>query len=649
MTCFQHSSFIPIAMRFIKIPFLFLLIAFLLNIPVCGAQDVPVTNVPTSHPRLLLLKGEENEIKKKIEADDFLASMHRTILRKCDTFLGKPLLQPGLVGGDMLKTSRTALTYIYYLSYAWRMTGDDRYAERAKKELQNVCGFKDWNPDHFLDDAEMTLAVSIGYDWLYHYLDSKTKAAIERAIVQKGLNESLPETATKPSNYSWLKKKNNWNSVCNASMAIGALAVYHLNPERSRKIINRSIKLVKDVAMKEYLPHGNYPEGYSYWNYGTTFNLLLINALEKVYGSSFGLADHPGFRATPEYILQMSTQDMGCFAYSDCFLGYTFSFPMFWFGNHTKDRSILWREAEKLAYMQKQEVSESEMFNVRYLPSVLMWASPQPFSQLKKPDKRLYVGQGTTPVALLRNHWGGDDEIFVGLKGGTCTTNHSHMDIGSFVMYKGKNQWVKDLGAQDYYSLEKYGLKLGDRSQHSGRWEALRLSNKVHNVLMFNGAKQNVNGMANIDFHGDKPGFVYAVSDLTSVDSSKIARHLRGVAIVDNNYVLIRDEVANTQNYTDLRWAMLTPARVTIIDNHNAELVMNGEKLRMKVEGDGIQMKTWSTASDFSFDEENQGTIMVGFTTVLAPGQSVAFTVFLIPENTNTRNEKVQPLAQWKE
>ncbi len=623
-------------------------IFWVLNFQTLFAQKISLANVTKSHPRLLLLKGEEKIIQKKIEADEFLASIHKTIIRKSDEFLSAPALVYAPIGGNILKTSRTALTYIYYLSYTWRMTGDNRYAERAKKEMLNVCAFKDWGPRHFLDDAEMTTAVSIGYDWLYSYLDAKTKSIIENAILKKGLYESMPETAGDKSHYSWLKKKNNWNAVCNTGMAMGALATFDLHPELSQKIIDRSIRLVRDVAMKEYLPHGNYPEGYTYWNYGTTYNLMLIDVLEKIYSSSFGMTDNKGFMATPEYILQMSTQNMTCFAYSDCFTGFTFSFPMFWFANRAKDNSMLWREADKLSYMKKQGMTDDQMFDVRYLPSVLLWASPQPFSEMKKPEKKLYVGQGTTPVAIMRNHWGGDDEIFVGLKGGSCLTNHSHMDIGSFVMYKGTNQWVTDLGAQEYNSIEKYGIDLGDRKQNSRRWDALRLSNKLHNVMMFNGAKQNVNAKAKIDAHGESADFMYATSNLTLLDSLRVTNHQRGVAIVDNKYVMLRDEITNADNFNDTRWAMLTPASVKIIDDHNVELTMNGEKMLMKVEGEGIKMRTWSTESDYSFDEDNGKTTMVGFTKLMQPGQSTAFTVFLIPENVQIRKENVLPILQWK-
>ena len=31
-----------------------------------------------------------------------------------------------------------------------------------------VLSFTDWHPKHFLDVAEMTTALALSYDWLYH-------------------------------------------------------------------------------------------------------------------------------------------------------------------------------------------------------------------------------------------------------------------------------------------------------------------------------------------------------------------------------------------------------------------------------------------------------------------------------------------------
>jgi len=39
-----------------------------------------------------------------------------------------------------------------------------------------------------LDVGEMVLALSIGYDWLYEYLESETRSIVRDAIVEQGLD-----------------------------------------------------------------------------------------------------------------------------------------------------------------------------------------------------------------------------------------------------------------------------------------------------------------------------------------------------------------------------------------------------------------------------------------------------------------------------
>lgn len=611
----------------------FLGIASVILLQFNALADNPPFHIEQSHPRLLLAKGVEKEIWKKIKTNDFLRRTHDVIIANSERFIIEPAVEYEPIADLFLSVARKAFERIYYLSYSYRMTSDKRYSDRAKQEMMHVCGFDHWHPIHFLGVAEMTIALSIGYDWLYDELSDAERKIILESIVKKGLNESMSETATDVSHLQWLKKKNNWNSVCNTGMALGAIATYELDPDRSRKIIQRSVELIREVALHEYLPDGNYPEGYTYWSYGTAFTLIFIDTLENLYGTSFDMTNNIGFMATPHYILQMSAQNMGYFAYSDCGMDRSLSFPMFWFASRLNDQSLLWGEWERLKTMQHKGYNDRKIFNVRFLPSVMLWASENIFKGMKKPSKRLYVGQGPTPIAIMRNHWGGDNELYVGLKGGTLGINHSHMDIGNFVMYRGANQWVTDLGVQNYYSIAKYGINLGDRSQYSKRWDVLRFSKDIHNIMIFNGNNQIVAEKADIDKCGDRNNFVFAATDLSRVERNSVKRHLRGVAIVNDEYVVIRDEIENRDCFTDARWAMLTPADVKITSVNTVELSMNGEKLIMRVEGRDIKMSTWSTEPRFGFDEANPGTVMIGFTTILEPGDKAEISVYLIPES----------------
>ncbi len=628
-------------------------LAFLLALQSTGmhAQYEPENiRITEDHPRLMMKAGEEDIIRQKIETDEFLMDVHEAILRKSEGFLNAEPLQRIKIGKRLLDVSRSAFKQIYYMAYSYRMTGDVRFARQVEKVMLQVCGFTDWNPTHFLDVAEMTAAVAIGYDWTYDQLSEESRRIIREGILEKGIYPSLPEKTDNPDNLHWLKKKNNWNAVCNMGMAWGSIAIYEDCPELASTVISRSITSSKSHTLLEYGPDGNYPEGYMYWNYGTGFLTMLADAVEKATNLDFGLASDYAFMRSGEYMLQMTTQDFGCFAYSDCNVKEnTLCIPLFWMAAKQNDLSLLYGEASRIKHIKGQGREES-LYISRYLPSLLIWAPERCLSDNPAPKERLFVGQGETPIAILRNHHGGDDEIFVGLKGGACKNGHSHMDIGSFVMYKGKNRWFEDLGHQEYNSLEKEGIRLNQRTQYSSRWIPFLISMYSHNLIIFSDSLQRVEPRAFIDSYGDKPDFVHAASDLSAIQGGLIESHVRGVAIVDDSYVVIRDEIKTGEKDMPIRWAALTPASVEIISNDTAVLTKGTDKLYLKAEGCDIKLETYSTDPPHYYDKPHPGTIMIGFQTNLKAGTEYTLTVSLIPEeHYGKERESIDEINNWKE
>jgi hypothetical protein len=287
------------------------------------------------HPRLILLKGEEKQLKKQIKRDPLWSSVNEKMIKRADTFIDKPLSQRKLTGIRLLSVSRSNLEKIFYLSYAYRMTKDKKYASSAEKELVNMANFTNWNPSHFLDVAEMCMAISIGYDWLYDVISEDTKKVVKEAIKTKALEPSFNKK------YNWfVTAENNWNQVCHSGMSFGALAIWEEDPSYCASIVERAIEKIK-IPMKLYAPDGAYPEGISYWEYGTSFNVLFLSAIEKVFKSDFGLSEIPGFLKTGEYANQMMTPALHSFNYSDNGGSAFFSPTIFWFYNKTKDQSLL--------------------------------------------------------------------------------------------------------------------------------------------------------------------------------------------------------------------------------------------------------------------------------------------------------------------
>ena len=589
------------------------------------AQNLP------NHPRILLLANEESGIQKNIEQDKNWALIHQNILDEATEIISLPTLERIQVGRRLLDKSREALRRLFILSYAYRMTNEKKYFDRCEAELLKISQFTDWNPSHFLDVAEMTMAVSIGYDWLHKDLSETSRKQIKEAILQKGL---LPSMDAKHN--SWLKASHNWNQVCNAGMTYGALATFEDNPTLAMQIINRAKKSI-ELPLEDYNPDGAYPEGFSYWGYGTSFHVLFLSVLQKL--SLLDNAVNEGFNKTAYYYQQMLGSSGQSFNYSDAGSGRGGLSPaMFWYANKLKDNSLLFNE--------KKYLNDKKMVNNRILPAVMIWGSGLSLDNVPNPNSHVFVGAGKSPVAMMRTSWTDADAIYLGLKAGSANVNHAHMDIGSFVVDALGERWALDLGMQSYESLESKGVGLWNKTQDGQRWEILRYNNRYHNTLTFDDELQLVQENAEITQSTTAPNFMSAVTDLSNIYKNKVKDAKRGVAIMDKNLVVIRDEITNNEVSTRMQWTMVTPADVKILDYNTVELTQNGKKMYMQVVSKNkISLKTWSTDPVNSFDESNPGTIRVGFEVNLAANEKSDFTVFLSPAK---KTIKVKPLKSWK-
>lgn len=627
-------------MKKLKSAFTLLVLLFCLASFATAQTDTIVANTqPPDHPRILMLKGEEAIIKKNIESDTTWRKIHQAILSESDRMLSLEPIKRIQIGRRLLDKSREALRRLFMLSYAYRMTGEQKYLDRGQKEMMAIAAFSDWNPSHFLDVAEMTMAVSIGYDWLYNGLTPVAKASIREAIITKGIEPSL-----NPKYNSWLTAEHNWNQVCNAGITYGALAVYEDQSTLSKQIINRGITTIVN-AMKDYGPGGAYPEGYGYWGYGTSFNVMFISALEKAFGSDYGLSALPGFIQTAGFMENVTGTSGKPFNYSDAGSTGVLQPAMFWFANKTKDPSVLWVERKRL-------MNEAVTRHVkdRLLPAIMLWGGGISINNITPPKANMWVAQGKNPVALMRTSWTDTNGIYVAMKGGSVSVNHAHMDVGSFIMDANGIRWAMDFGMQDYESLESKGIQLFGRTQDAQRWTVFRLTNLVHNTLTINGEHQRVTGYAPITSSGDNPDFMNAVTDISEVYKGAVAKALRGVAIIDKQYVVVRDEIETLPQETTLRWTMLTPAAVKITGPNTAELTKDGKKLTLHVQEPArVTMKVWSTDPPHDYDAPNPGTALVGFEVLLPSNAKSAITVTLVPEGAAKKaDKKIKPLQSWK-
>lgn len=605
-------------------PLALMLVLFFCSSSETQAQDVlkgVLMNAP--HPRLLLTKADEAAVRASVKKDAFWQQVDSLLMNAANDALTMPMPQRIVIGRRLLDVSRETLRRVLLLGYAYRMTGDSRYAQRAEQELLTVSAFSDWNPSHYLDVAEMTTAVAVGYDWLFDRMSDATKESLRQSIINKGLKPSYDTQYN-----GWLQKENNWNQVCNTAMAYGALAIYEDARSLCDSVLQRSISSIHQ-PMKNYGPDGAYPEGYSYWGFGTTYNVMLIDALEKCFGTDFNLSQQKGFLESAGFILHMVAPDHDSFNYGDNKDSGRMSPAMFWFAKRNNDLSLLWNERNLFLSGNKKKLMDYRFFTL-----ALLWGAGADMRNLPEPQQKTWVSPASvTPVALMRTSWDDKKAIFLAFKGGSASSSHAHLDAGSFVMVANGQRWAMDFGRQDYHSLESLGLDIWNKSQNSDRWKVFRYTNMAHNTLTFNNCLQDVQGYVCL---GDTASLAKRLSisaDLTPVYAEQIKSANRRVEIVDDKYVLVSDEIQTGEKPTTMRWTMLTPTKAELKGKNKILLSHKNKRLLMKISAPvKVRLQTWSTAPTTSYDAPNPGTMLVGFESSLRPNSHYTFQVKLIPE-----------------
>jgi len=577
------------------------------------------------HPRLLWLAGAEKEMKARVESDPIVKALYDDIRSQADLMLTAEPIEHVKIGKRLLDKSRLCLKRVAYLSFMYRMTGQKQYLDRAEKEMLTAAGFSDWNPSHYLDTAEMTAALAIGYDWLYADLSQETRAKIRKAIVEKGIHLSL--NSKESSTTWWINATMNWNQVCNGGLTLGALAIAEDEPALAETIIHRSVNGVQKV-MDVYLPNGVYPEGPSYWGYGTVYNVLMMAALDTALKTDFGLSDNPGFSKSGVFYLQMTGPTGNFFNYADCGRRDDLNETIFWFAARYNQPEVIWNQIPSLERYKSQTSKTRSEIGGAFLPMLLIWGKS--FDKPQAPKTLCWSGQGEKPVAVLRSGWEAD-ATYLAMKGGTPGFSHGHMDVGSFVLDAAGVRWAMDLGMQDYNRLEQMGVKLFDKKQDSDRWKIFRYTNFWHNTLTVNEALQQVNGVAPMIRYSDSKPNPEAVFDLSDVYQGQLRKAIRSVSL-DGRNVTVRDDCKAGDKEAVVRWSMVTPAEVDIQSATKAILKKDGKTLAFEVMcPKETKIATWSTEPRSDWDEPNPGTRIIGFEVKLAANEETDVTVIMSP------------------
>ncbi|MCS7238923.1 MAG: DUF4962 domain-containing protein [Thermoguttaceae bacterium] len=523
------------------------------------AVDVPepqaiLRTLRDGHPRLIAPAGAEEEIRKVVRQHRKAAEIFRSVWEEAKRILSQPPVQYRLVGPRLLGESRRCLYRVYVLATVYRLEKDERMARRAIEEMLVAAGFKDWNPSHFLDTAEMTHALAIGYDWLYHVMSEEERRTIRQAIIEKGLREG--EKVYKSGGW-WARSRYNWNQVCNGGMTIGALAIADEEPELAGWIVHQACRSLP-LAMAEYAPDGAWAEGPGYWNYATSYTVYMLAALQTALGTDFGLSDLPGFSEAGTFRIHAIGPSQLAFNFADGGEGAGESAAMFWLARRFDKPQYAWHEREVIG-------GDSALH--------LWWFDPRGQGLAGEPLAKHFRH---VDVVTMRTSWEPTAEFYVGLRGGDNAVNHSHLELGSFVLDFEGSRFVNDLGPDDYNLPEYFGRR---------RWTYYRLNTEGQNTLWINKDNQDPRAVAPVTHFATSPERMEAEVDLSAAyrqHARKVTRRVVLERLANGRWILTLTDRLEGCPKAEILWQAHTRATPKL-SGDRADLSLDGKTLSVRI------------------------------------------------------------------
>lgn len=603
------------------------------------AAAAPRTIRP-EHPRLLLT--DLDRIRNVAVGDPVAEAWCEEIIAVAEGLIGQPVSTYTLSGGRLLAVSREVLHRVYSLATAWILTDDPRYATRLWQELDAVCAFPDWHPSHFLDTAEMTHAVAIGYDWLYGHWTSAQRGVLETAIIDHGLSAALPAYA---GSQPWPAWPNNWNIVCNGGMVAGALAVADVDTDLAEDILAKALASLP-LALEAYGPDGGYPEGPAYWEYAFKYLVLLVASLESATGDDEGIADLPGVADTGDFPLHLTGPTGLIFNYYDGANTPVHAPELLWLAQRFGRDDVGWIGLRGI---------EERKSGWPKLASGLIWYDPELVQGPVEADTALDARFDRCCVVTFRSGWEREEALYLGAKGGDNSertleiSGHSDMDIGTFVLDALGQRWFTELGSDDY-GLPSYFRSL--------RWSYYRKRPEGQNTLVIgpgdiDSPGQALQAVGTVVARAVGPEEAWAVMDGTDARDG-IVSWRRGWRLFDHRRrVLVQDEF-ELDEPQDVWWFAHTAAEVEIAaDGRSATLTSRGESLLARITTPGavfleLAARPLWTSPDPAGQSQNRSISKLAIRLIGVQQGSIAVEFEpRVPGAPAAASEPVAPLANW--
>jgi oligo-alginate lyase len=544
-------------------------------------------------PRLYFTAAEWPERARLFETNEKLARARAQLLEGAESALKTPLLDEEYArsgkepNGSYPGVGGNASGIITPCSFAYLLTGDPRFAERARQALLHFAAFKTWiDPGYAqrrpvwhsaLETATFTEAFAVGIDWLGDALDEEARRTACQALARLGVGPLVDDWLSAERRIHALDSMgHNWWMACIAAAGQGALSLLGMD-ERAPEWLERVVRGIDEFftypgnvlqnKMRNFDSQGGFYESLNYANYTLVCYVRLLAALRHMFPDGFAGERFDQF--PPQ--LEGTAEFMHHFLYPYCPDGEEHLFRTVDFGDDNNRGAFAPSVAAFLA---------GATGNGHY-----QWYLNQYCADLSGPIDMLLYDPEVTPVApdewpcsrvltdigwaSLRDSWE-ENSTLLAIKCGDGW-NHTHLDAGSFVVFAGGEPLLIDSARCSY-----------SRAEYTGYY----CQAQAHNTVLLDGK-----GPAAEDiYRGSKfPGRLYPLleggtaryllADATGPFANQYRRFLRHFLWLDQVILVVDDLLAHDPGHFE--WLFHGESVPSFADGR---LSIQGERARLELE-----------------------------------------------------------------
>ena len=532
-----------------------------------------------SHPRVMANKEDFDALRKLYQSDNRYKAYADKYIEQADAYLKEDVCAYRFDDAmRALTVARRVVARMRVWGYAYQITGDKKYVDRAWLEFQAAATFPDYNTCHIIDTGEFVHAFGIGYDWMYEGFTQKQRDFILNTFYNKafmslavGLYGGITAGSGGSNRYVAFMGPTNYNAVVNGGVVTAALAFMEADPEFCAQAISDSLKSVENT-FQLLMPGGAWIESISYWEYAMQYIDVLMGGCDSALGSTYGLERSQGFKETLNYAIACFGLE-GTIGYHDGATTQDYSYDcQSYLAKKLNNRGA----AAMRAYDLAERGAKADIYTMLYYDAGIY----EDYKNiLKDMDKTIRVDCIEMYTVRSTYDTNAEDGLYFGTHFGPRECYHSQNDEGTFVLDMMGERWAEELGSDNYNLQNEKGYKAS---------QLYRYRTEGQNTFTFNnGSGYNQTGG---DFYpiGRSDGNEYSsyvVTDLTGLYED-VPNMKLGYYIGDNLQTVTMRAEMTANKEAESYWFMHTKAEI-LIENGMAYLTKNGKTVRLELEMEG--------------------------------------------------------------